>query len=567
MDQPLLDITDLTIRFAGADRDAVRNVSLSVRRGSALAIVGESGSGKSVTALSILKLLSSSVRYPSGRILLTLGDGQSRNLLDCGPREIQQIRGRDIGIVFQEPMTSLNPVFTCGEQVREAILLHTRLDATRAHEQVLELFRKVHLPLPELCYHKYPHQLSGGQKQRVMIAMAISCNPSLLIFDEPTTALDVTVQKEILLLLRELQHQRSMGMIFISHDLGVVADVADEIAVMRNGELLEAGPAEQVLHQPQHPYTRALIACRPSLSAKGNRLPVVSDFIDGIYSQAPPTSEPPIAETRETRSIQNTDLPLLSVRNLQVSYPAQQSLFGNGAKRTVVNEVSFDIFRGEALGLVGESGCGKTSLGRALLRLIPADSGEILFEEQDILKVGGAAVRSLRKKMQMIFQDPFSSLSPRVRVGTAIGEVLQVHSALRRADRRRRVQELLEQVGLPAAFYERYPHELSGGQRQRVVIARALAVDPTFIVCDESVSALDVSVQAQVLNLLNDLRRQFGFTILFISHDLSVIRYFCDRVLVMQAGRIVESGTVDDVYQRPADAYTRKLLDSVPSAL
>jgi len=571
MHSPLLEIKDLCVDFVdnGAATPALQYISLQVNRGEIVAIVGESGSGKSVTSLSILQLLPSPPAvYTNGDILLHTHT-TTLNLLKVSPRQLQQVRGNEVAMIFQEPMSSLNPVFTCGYQVMEAILLHNAISRTEAKQRAIALFEQVQLPQPATIFYRYPHQLSGGQKQRVMIAMAMSCAPSLLICDEPTTALDVTVQQNILRLIKELQQQNNMGVIFITHDLGVVAEIADRVIVLYKGQIVEENRTQALFSDPQHPYTRALLACRPALYQKGERLPVVSDFMGGEDRKVTSDMQQAIKHSNPLPTSGHPSPALLSVQALQVYYPAARSFLGKVTAYTkAVDGVSFDVYEGETLGLVGESGCGKSTLGRAILQLTSATGGRILYKGEDLLQMSAAGLRALRKDIQIIFQDPYSSLNPRMTIGEAIAEPLLVHGLVDTAAKRKeRVIELLEQVNLQAAHYYRYPHEFSGGQRQRIVIARALALEPSFIICDESVSALDVSVQAQVLNLLNDLKKTFGFTAIFISHDLSVVRYISDRIIVMNKGKIEEIGEAEQVYNHPASTYTQKLIASIPKGI
>jgi peptide/nickel transport system ATP-binding protein len=564
--KPLLDIQNLTIHFSGEQGEipALRQVSLRVNRGEILALVGESGSGKSVTSLSILRLLPTPPAvFKQGQILYSPDGEKQTDLLKESAAAMQQLRGNHISMIFQEPMTSLNPVYTCGQQVAEALRLHKNLSAQEARGQTLYWFERVKLPNPAAIYDRFPHQLSGGQKQRVMIAMAMCCHPSLLICDEPTTALDVTVQKTILQLIRELQQESGMGVIFITHDLGVVAEVADRAAVMYRGEIVESGPVRELFTNPSHPYTQALLACRPVNHPRGKRLPVVSDFM-GNKKQPQPIAIDNLPEQKAA-----APEPLLKVEDLSVWFPIKKSFWGKPLQFTrAVDEVSFDVYKGETLGLVGESGCGKTTLGRTLLRLIEPTSGKIFYNGEELTARSGKSLQSMRRDIQIIFQDPYSSLNPRLTIGSAIAEPMRVHGIGNSdKDRRGKVIDLLEKVNLKAEHYNRYPHEFSGGQRQRIVIARALGLNPSFIICDESVSALDVSVQAQVLNLLNDLKKEYGFTVIFISHDLSVVRYISDRILVMNRGRIEEIGNADDVYLSPQSSYTRQLIASIPKGL
>jgi peptide/nickel transport system ATP-binding protein len=538
---------------------ALQNVDIEVPKGAVVAIVGESGSGKSVTSMSIMQLLPKPPAvYSAGEILFTKADGSTVDLLQLSADEMRQIRGKEIAMIFQEPMTSLNPVFTCGNQVMEAILLHEKISKREAKAKTIAIFEKVKLPNPAEMFDRYPHELSGGQKQRVMISMAICCAPSLLICDEPTTALDVTVQKTILQLIKDLQLQQQMTVIFITHDLGVVAEIADHVLVMHKGVIVEQGDVQQIFNAAKHPYTKGLLACRPILHPKGKRLPVVADFLNAKEEVAMHFAD--VAKSKIANEA------LVRVENLKVHFPTKKNWLGKPlAFAKAVDDVSFNIFKGETLGLVGESGCGKTTLGRSILRLIEPTSGNIFFDGKNFLNYSAKELRPLRKQMQIVFQDPYSSLNPRLTIGDAIAEPLGVHGLLKtQASRKEKVVDLLEHVSMQADQYNRYPHEFSGGQRQRIVIARALALNPNFIVFDESVSALDVSVQAQVLNLINDLKAEFNFTAIFISHDLGVVRYISDRIMVMQKGKIVEMGEADDVFYRPKELYTQQLIKAIP---
>ena len=647
MSETVLEVRNLRVQFGSADAGdasatvkAVDDISFEVKRGQTLGIVGESGSGKSVTSLAIMGLLSSFSTQISGEIWFSsTKDGASKgpvNLLEMPSQEKQIYRGSQMATIFQEPMSSLNPVFTIGFQLTEAICLHQNLSQIAARRQAASLLQEVKLlpddqELKQRCLagrqqdasadgpdemkddrdlmqfinrqkqamlDRYPHQLSGGQIQRVMIAMAISCNPTLLIADEPTTALDVTVQATILALLRELRDSRGMAMIFITHDLSVIAEIADVVAVMYRGKIVECGAIEQIFSNPQHPYTKGLLACRPTLEKQLRRLPTVSDFMD-VTTNA--SGELVIVEkdvdlddessgglsafaTGKAPRLPNLDAPLLTVNNLRVGFPVQ-GVFGETKRLFMaVNDISFEVYAGETLGLVGESGCGKSTLARALLQLIPISSGKVFFEGQEITppayniskwqwmanyriqKEYARKLRWLRRDLQIIFQDPFSSLDPRMNVGAAVMEPMVIHSVGKnQQEQRDRAAYLLDRVGLNPDFMRRYPHEFSGGQRQRICIARALALNPKFIICDESVSALDVSVQAQVLNLLKELQTEFGLTYIFISHDLSVVKFMSDRAIVMNKGKIEEIGTAERIYRQPQQAYTRQLIAAIPT--
>ncbi|MEO6167890.1 MAG: ABC transporter ATP-binding protein [Chitinophagales bacterium] len=575
----LLDVRNLQTTFTsdGQTTVAVDRISFSLRRGETVGIVGESGSGKSVTSLSLMRLIPAPGKITSGEIYFSKSNETPVNLLSLPEKEMRHYRGKEIAMIFQEPMTSLNPVFTCGNQVMEAISLHLKERSSEAKTRTLLLFEKVQLPDPLRIFNAYPHQLSGGQKQRVMIAMAMSCNPSILIADEPTTALDVTVQARILELMEQLRREYDMSMIFITHDLGVVAEVANRIVVMYKGKIVEQGTVEEIFSNPQHPYTKGLLACRPPLGKKLRRLPVIYDFMqetsDGQLIELPgkPGEELErnlIPETEVSARLTQLQLqePILSVRNLKVYFPTQQNIFGTPQSFVkAVDDVSFEVYPGETLGLVGESGCGKTTLGRSILQLVKPTKGEVIFEGKDLVNIPGEEMRRVRKHLQIIFQDPYSSLNPRLTIGTAILEPMKVHGLYSNdMERRENVFDLLNKVSMPVSAFNRFPHEFSGGQRQRVCIARALALNPRFIVCDESVSALDVSVQAQVLNLLLQLREEFQFTYIFISHDLSVVKFMSDRMVVMNNGKIEEMGKAEEIYHNPSSAYTKKLISAIP---
>ena len=576
---PLLKVNNLRISFCrdGQWQEAVHGVDFEVFEGKTLGIVGESGSGKSVSNLAVMKLLDRrKSKIEADSILL-----EDKDISHYNDDQMSEVRGRQIAMIFQEPMTSLNPVYKCGFQVMEAFGFKATespshrvtkgsrsLGDLESKRKVLELFEKVKLPNPEIIFDKYPHELSGGQKQRVMIAMALISNPKVLIADEPTTALDVTVQKEILKLLKELQRENGMGMIFITHDLGVVSEIADDVIVMNKGVIVEKGKTHDILHNPQHPYTKGLIACRPPLDYRLERLPVVKEFLDGKWTDNNQVKRE-LLITDDVRQKQHELLysqePILKVENLRTWYPLRKGVFGRTYDYIKsVDDVSFDVYPGETLGLVGESGCGKTTLGRSILRLVEPTSGNVIFEGRDITKLNNKELREYRKQAQIVFQDPYSSLNPRICVGDSIAEPMLVHGIEKDAKKRReRVCRLLEEVGLEASHYQRYPHEFSGGQRQRICIARALAVNPKLIICDESVSALDVSVQAQVLNLINRLKKEFHFTYIFISHDLGVVRFMSDRVVVMYNGKIQEMNEADALFNNPQNDYTKKLIAAI----
>ena len=580
MENTLLEFKNLVTEFhtEGTSVKAVNDVSFTLNKGETIGIVGESGSGKSVTSLSAMRLIPNPPGIISGgEIIFHQKDGTTTDLLKISEEQMRKFRGNEIAMIFQEPMTSLNPVFTCGNQVMEAIILHQKLNNKAAKSLTLELFEKVQLPDPERIYSAYPHQISGGQKQRVMIAMAMSCQPSVLIADEPTTALDVTVQKTILQLMQKLQTEQEMGILFITHDLGVIAELADKVVVMYKGKIVEQGSVWDIFNNPQHPYTKGLLACRPPLDKRYTFLPTVTDFmqtddkgniVDNGVSVADFTKKLVISE--KTRIASQKALfanePVLTIKNLKTYFPIKGGFFGGITGQVkAVDNVSFDVYPGETLGLVGESGCGKTTIGRTIIRLEEPTSGEMLYKGKDIAKMNAKELRAFRKEVQIIFQDPYSSLNPRMTIGNAIMEPMQVHGILANDnERKKRVEELLSRVNLDPSHFYRYPHEFSGGQRQRIGIARALAVNPKFIICDESVSALDVSVQAQVLNLLNELKKEFGLTYIFISHDLSVVKYMSDRMVVMQEGKIEEMGDADQICNNPGTDYTKKLIDAIP---
>ena len=552
----------------------VRDISFSLEPGVSMGIVGESGSGKTITALSLLKLLPPGMYISDGQIRWHGSMDLDVDLARLDEKQIQRIRGRQISMIFQEPMTSLNPSLRCGWQIREAVSLHLGESPKRAASQTLQLLKEVQLPADKAFYNKYPHQLSGGQRQRIMIAMALAGNPSLLIADEPTTALDVTVQKKILDLLDEIRRNRGMSMLFISHDLGVIRQICDNVLVMYQGKLVESGRVDDLFDDPQHPYTRGLISCRPMLESKPGRLPTLADFL----SPGPDAEEPDPGKTEQGQSAdkpgtgtarpqepQQEEIPLLKVSALHTRYVLKKSFFGKPLRSLeAVDNVSFHECQGETLGLIGESGCGKSTLGRTLIGLIRSRKGEILYRGESVTQMRGKQLNEYRRKVQFIFQDPFSSLNPTLKIGPSIMEVMLVHGIHSgRKQRQEAALGLLDDVGLPGGFFNRYPHEFSGGQRQRIGLARALATGPELIICDESVSSLDVSVQAQILNLLNDLKEELNLTYLFISHDLAVVKYMADRIMVMKDGMLVEQGSSRDLFLNPETDYTRDLIDSI----
>ncbi|WP_348680005.1 ABC transporter ATP-binding protein [Flavobacterium coralii] len=559
MEQPLLQVNQITIsaRKEGQWLPIVKDSDFVLHQNEILGIVGESGSGKSVTSLAVMGLLPKGVlQVTKGAILF-----EGKDIAALPQKELQRMRGNAIGMIFQEPMSSLNPSLKCGYQVAEILKQHTKLSATQIKTEVLSLFEKVKLPEPEKIYNRYPHEISGGQKQRVMIAMAIACKPKILIADEPTTALDVTVQKEIILLLKELQRETGMSIIFISHDLSLESEIADRVLVMYRGEIVEQGNAESIFNNPQHLYTKALINSRPSLDVRLKRLPTIQDYLTGTVNKTEVTPEQRQAEHEKLY----TQIPLLEIINVEKEYVSSTGLFGKDIKFKAVNDVSFTIYEGETLGLVGESGCGKSTLGNAILQLDKPTAGTIKYRGTDLSLLSAKQIRELRKEIQIIFQDPYSSLNPRLTVGRAIMEPMQVHKLYKNhRERKAKTLEILNRVGLGAEHFNRYPHEFSGGQRQRIGIARTIALQPKLIVCDESVSALDISVQAQVLNLLNELKENFGFTYIFISHDLAVVKYMSDQVVVMNKGRIEEMNEADALYEHPQKEYTKKLIAAIP---
>lgn len=559
MSDSLLSVNDISIAFKSDKKlnEVVKNISFTLHENEILGIVGESGSGKSVSSLAILGLLPKKIsKITSGEIVF-----ENKNLVTISEDEFKKIRGKAISMIFQEPMSSLNPSLTCGFQVLEILLQHTTLSKKEAISETLSLFEKVRLPDPEHIFKRYPHEISGGQKQRVMIAMAIACKPKILIADEPTTALDVTVQKEIIALLKSLQQETGMSILFISHDLSLVSEIADTVLVMYKGAIVEQNMAATIFKNPAHNYTKALLNARPPLDKRLKKLPVIKDFMNNTFKEAEIT----VQERKNRHEKIYHQPPLLEIVNVEKEYLSNTGIFSKKTSFKAVNDVSFKVYEGETLGLVGESGCGKSTLGNAILQLDKATAGSVFYRGQDITKLSTSELRKLRKEIQIIFQDPYSSLNPRIPVGNAIMEPMKVHRLYKNnAERKEKTIDLLERVGLDASYFYRYPHEFSGGQRQRIGIARTIGLNPKLIICDESVSALDISVQAQVLNLLNELKENFGFTYIFISHDLSVVKFMSDQLLVMNKGKIEELGDADLIYAHPEKSYTKKLIEAIP---
>lgn len=558
MEKQILTVKDLSISFG--DNEVIHHISYYVNQNEILGIVGESGSGKSVSSLAILGLLPKKIgRITSGSIIF-----DDQDLTALTSKAFQTIRGKKIAMIFQEPMSSLNPSMTCGKQVQEILLQHENLSKTQAKQETLALFEQVKLPNPARVYDAYPHEISGGQKQRVMIAMAIACKPDILIADEPTTALDVTVQRNIIELLKDLQAKTKMSILFITHDLALISEIANRVLVMYKGDIVEQGSVTDIFQAPQHTYTKALINSRPSLTTRLKVLPTIQDYLNDSVSKE--------IITPEDRKLNHDTLyskpPLLEVINVEKEYMSKSGWFSKPTSFKAVNNVSFKLYEGETLGLVGESGCGKSTLGNAILQLDKATAGKILYKGTDITKLSKTDTRNLRKDIQIIFQDPYSSLNPRIPIGEAIMEPMKVHKLYNsNKERKEKVLDILNRVGLSSDYFNRYPHEFSGGQRQRIGIARTIALQPKLIVCDESVSALDISVQAQVLNLLNELKATFGFTYIFISHDLAVVKYMSDQLLVMNQGRIEELDDADIIYNHPKKDYTKKLIHAIPKGL
>ncbi len=565
----LLTISNLSIQFKSRDsiHTALEPINFEIKKASVCGIVGESGSGKSITSLTIMGLLpKSAIKY--GSIVYHSSTGPIE-LLNLNEEAYRKFRGNKFAMIFQEPMTSLNPVIKCGKQVAEAIALHQDLTEEEIKSKVIALFEEVKLPRPEKIFDSYPHEISGGQKQRVMIAMALSSNPELLIADEPTTALDVTVQKTIIDLLKQIKENRGMSILFISHDLGLVSQIADEVLVMKQGKLIESNTSTQIFKHPKESYTKGLIACKPNIKNSLKRLATIADFEESALSPNEVLDRLKIdhqAYTSKREKLYNSN-PILEIKNLSKYYQINTGLFSTSKEKVyAVNNVNLNLYKGESLGLVGESGCGKTTLGRSVLRLIEPNAGQIIYNGVDLLSLNSQTLRSYRSKIQIIFQDPYSSLNPKFTIGESLIEPMMVHGiAQSKTERMSKVMETLLNVGLKEEHYYRYPHEFSGGQRQRICIARTLVLEPELIICDESVSALDVSVQAQVLNLLSDLKDKYQLTYLFISHDLSVIKHFSDRIVVMKKGEIIEQGFPEEIYYHPKMEYTKELIASIPT--
>tara|TARA_B100001146_G_scaffold225257_1_gene249092 strand:+ start:16668 stop:18356 length:1689 start_codon:yes stop_codon:yes gene_type:complete len=558
---PLVHLKELRISFGNKKNktEVVHGISFDIQSNEIVGLVGESGSGKSVTAMALMGLLPQKTSFITGELTF-----EETSLLTLAPSQWNALRGNEIAMIFQEPMSALNPSLKCGYQVIEMLQQHGDLTQRKAKQEVQRLFEKVKLPRPDAIFNSYPHQLSGGQMQRVMIAMALACKPKLLIADEPTTALDVTVQKEIIQLLKELQAETGMSMLFISHDLALVSEIADRVLVMYQGNLIESGTAFQIFKLPKKPYTKALLASRPSLTERLATLPTIASIAEGTFKKQVVTGQ----QRAQQHKALYTKTPLLEVQNIHKTYYTNASLFGGKESVAAVQGVSFQVYEGETVGLVGESGCGKSTLGKVILQLEPATEGFIRFRGKELTRLDKKEIQRLRKDIQLIFQDPFASLNPRILIGEALTEVMAVHQiGNSKRDRKKRAEDLLERVGLDASYYHRYPHQLSGGQRQRVGIARTIALEPSLIICDESVSALDISVQAQVLNLLNELKERFGFTYIFISHDLAVVKYMADQLLVMNQGKLEEVGDADEIYANPTRDYTRRLIDAIPKGL
>ena len=561
----VLLVKNLSISFGNnkTQVEVIHDISFEINENEILGVVGESGSGKSVTSMAILGLLPKKSSKIKGEILF-----EGRNLIKEKEKHLQKIRGKDIAMIFQEPMSALNPSMRCGNQVCEILQHHLELSFSEAKKETLRLFEKVKLPRPLAIFKSYPHQISGGQMQRVLIAIAIACKPKLLIADEPTTALDVTVQKEIMLLLKELQKETGMSLLFISHDLALVSEIADRVIVMYNGKIVETENTSELFNTngsgPKNEYTKALLASRPTLSRRLQKLPTIASLEDKSFQ--------PKEVTAQQRAFKHkkiyTHVPLLEIHNLKKEYYSNAGFFKAKSVISAVNDISFSVFEGETMGLVGESGCGKSTLGKVILQLEKATSGSIKYRGKELTSLKASEIRILRKEIQLIFQDPYSSLNPRLIIGEALIEPMTVHRiGNSKKERKEKVLQLLKRVGLDETFYHRYPHELSGGQRQRVGIARTIVMEPKLVICDESVSALDISVQAQVLNLLNELKNDFGFTYIFISHDLAVVKYMADQLLVMNAGKIEELGDADEIYANPIKEYTKKLIAAIPKGI